>query len=185
MNEIIPAILPKDAEDLVAKANALPLEIPFIHLDVLEEEVWAPIDKDFEVHLLVENPSLIAAKWLERGAKRIIVHTVDETIARCREKAEIGLAVDIDRPLNEFEAFFDFVDFVHLMSIDDLGTQGDDFEPKVLGRIEELKKKHPGIVVSVDGGISLENYKKVQEAGADRLIVGAHFKELWNSLTKE
>lgn len=184
MNEIIPAILPKTPEELAEKAAALPLEIPFVHLDVLEEDIWVPIDKGFEAHLLVEEPEKIANRWVERGAKRIIVHKVDDTIRKCRDNAEIGLAVDIDRPLNEFEPFFEYVDFVHLMSIDELGTQGDDFEPKVLDRIEEVKKKYPNIIVSVDGGISLENYKKVQEAGADRLIVGAHFREIWNSLTK-
>ncbi|MCR4279233.1 MAG: hypothetical protein NUV78_00655, partial [Candidatus Zambryskibacteria bacterium] len=89
MNEIIPAILPTNVEDLLRKTGELPLEIPFIHFDVLEEDIWAPIDKDFEVHLMVEDPERIANRWIERGAKRIIVHKVDHTLMQSRDKAEI------------------------------------------------------------------------------------------------
>jgi len=185
MNEIIPAILPKDADDLIAQTNALPLEIPFIHLDVLEEDIWAPINKDFEVHLMVNNPAAIADKWIERGAKRIIVHKVDDTLTNCRGKAEVGLGVEIDRSLEEFAPFLEYVDFVHLMSIKEIGHQGHPFDARVFDRIREVKERFPQLPVGVDGGISLENYKQLQEAGADRLIVGSHFKEIWNSLTKE
>ena len=183
MNEIIPAILPKDAEDLVNQCNALPLEIPFIHFDVLEEDIWAPINKEFEVHLMVEHPSAIAGKWIERGAKRVIVHKVDDTLTEYRDKAEIGLGVEIDKSLEEFAPFLDFVDFVHLMSIKEIGHQGHPFDERVFARIKEVKERFPNLPVGVDGGISLDNYKRLQEAGADRLIVGTHFKEIWNSLT--
>jgi ribulose-phosphate 3-epimerase len=184
MNEIIPAILPTDAEDLVAKANTFPLEIPFIHFDVLEEDIWMPINKDFEAHLMVEEPEKIAHRWLERGAKRIIVHKVGGALTEYRDKAEVGLGVEIDKPLAEFEPFLDFVDFVHLMSIKEIGHQGHPFDERVFARIKEVKEKFPHLPISVDGGISLTNYKQLQEAGADRLVVGSHFKEIWNSLTK-
>ncbi len=186
MNEIIPAILPTDALDLVAKANALPLEIPFIHFDVIEgEEIWAEIDKDFEVHLMVENPGSVAGKWIERGAKRIIVHEVDSALTNCRDKAEIGLAIEVDKSLDQFAPFFDFVDFIHLMSIKEIGHQGHPFDERVYAHIREAKEKYPNLPVSVDGGITLDNYKKLIEAGADRLVIGSHFKEIWNSLTSE
>jgi len=184
MNEIIPAILPTSTEDLVAKTNALPLEIPFIHFDVLEEDIWAPIDKDFEVHLMVEDPERIAERWIERGAKRLIVHKVGEALTQYRDKAEVGLGVEIDKNLSEFAPFLDFVDFIHLMSIKEIGHQGHPFDERVFDRIKEVKEQFPHLPISVDGGISLDNYKQLQDAGANRLIVGSHFKEIWNSLTK-
>ncbi|MDP2641808.1 MAG: hypothetical protein Q8P21_00740 [bacterium] len=185
MNEIIPAILPKDSEDLIKKTSGLPLIIPFIHLDVLEEDIWTEINKDFEVHLMVEDPAAIAGKWIERGAKRIIVHVVDSTLAKCRDHAEVGLGVEIDKSVDEFAPFLEYVDFIHLMSIKEIGHQGHPFDERVFGRIKEVKEKFPHLPISVDGGISLDNYKELQEAGADRLIIGSHFKEIWNSLTKE
>lgn len=185
MNEIIPAILPTDAEDLVAKCNTLPLEIPFIHLDVVDEEIWAPINKDFEVHLMVEKPEEIAEKWIKRGAKRLIVHQVGEVLSSFRGQVEIGLGVEIDKPLSEFAPFLDFVDFVHLMSIKEIGHQGHPFDARIFDRIKEVRTQFPEIIISVDGGISLDNYQELQKAGANRLIVGSHFREIWNSLTKE
>lgn len=184
MNEIIPAILPTSPEDLVEKVNELPLEIPFIHFDVVsEDENWAPIDKDFEVHLMVPNPGEVANTWIERGAKRIIVHSVDDALTECREKAEVGIAIEVDKAIDEFAPFLDFVDFIHLMSIKEIGHQGHPFDDRVFEHIRIAKEKYPHLPVSVDGGITLETYKKLQEAGADRLVVGSHFKEIWNSLT--
>lgn len=185
MHEIIPAILPENVEDLIAKALGLPLEISFIHLDILEEEIWADINKDFEVHLMVEEPGKIAGKWVGRGARRIIVHKIDDTLTKCRGQAEVGLGVEIDKPLEAFSPFLDFVDFVHLMSIKEIGHQGHPFDERIFARIKEVKNQFPNLVISVDGGISLENYKELQDAGADRLVVGSHFREIWNSLMKK
>jgi pentose-5-phosphate-3-epimerase len=184
MNEIIPAILPTDPEDFARKVNELPLEIPFIHFDVVsEDDNWTPINKDFEVHLMVDHPATVADKWIERGAKRIIVHEADAALSKCREKAEVGIAIEVDKTIDEFAPFFDFVDFIHLMSIKEIGHQGHPFDERVFGHIRQAKEKYPHLPISVDGGITLETYKQLQEAGADRLIVGSHFKEIWNSLT--
>ncbi len=186
MNEIIPAILPTDPEDFLKKVSELPLEIPFIHFDVVgSDDNWAPINKDFEVHLMIDNPGEVAGLWIERGAKRIIVHSVDAALSKCRDEAQIGIAIEVDKSIDEFAPFFDFVDFIHLMSIKEIGHQGHPFDERVFEHIKIIKEKYPHLPISVDGGITLEIYKRLQEAGADRLVVGSHFKEIWNSLTSE
>lgn len=184
MHEIIPAVLPKSLDDLKRQVGELPSSITFIHLDVLEEDVWdgEMVTQDFEVHLMVEDPEAIMARWIERGAKRVSIHTPSGAIAQYREQAEIGFAINLDKPLEEMEPFLEFVDFVHLMSIDEIGAQGHPFNEKVYARVAELQEKFPGLPISVDGGVSLDNYEKLLELGADRLIVGSHFKELWSRL---
>ncbi len=171
MNEIIPAILPENINDLKEKISALPTEITFIHLDVLEEDIWTPIDRDFEAHLMVEEPEKIIERWVSRGAKRIIAHKFINT-----RGAEFGLAFEMKDPIENAEK----VDFVHLMSIDEIGEQGHAFDLKVFDRIREVRERFPKVKISVDGGISAENYQELIEAGADRLIVGSHFKDLWS-----
>ena len=64
MNDIIPAILPKSEEDLKEKFFALPKEVIFIHLDILEEDIWVNFDKDFEAHLMVKEPEKIISRWV-------------------------------------------------------------------------------------------------------------------------
>lgn len=185
MHEIIPAVLPHSIEELEKQLTALPPEITFFHMDVLEEDIWTDKNtRDFEVHLMVADPEAIMDRWIERGAKRLSVHTAGASLAQYRDRAEIGLAVEIDKSLEEVLPFLDFVDFVHVMSIDEIGEQGHLFDEKVFGRIKLLQEKYPNLPIAVDGGVSIKNYEKLLELGADRLIVGSHFKELWESLKK-
>ncbi|MDO8565406.1 MAG: hypothetical protein Q7R67_02190, partial [bacterium] len=114
--------------------------------------------------------------------KRVSIHTPSGKLAEYRDKAEIGFAVELDKPLDQVTPFLDFVDFVHLMSIDDIGEQGHPFDEKVFERISSLQKDYPDLPISVDGGVNVKNYEKLIALGADRLIVGSGFKELWESL---
>jgi pentose-5-phosphate-3-epimerase len=186
MHEIIPAVLEKTEEALKAKIASLPPEITFFQMDVLEEDVWSTeITQDFEVHLMVENPEAIIGKWIERGAKRISIHKISGSLAEYRKKAEIGFAIKLDQPLEEVLPFLHFVDFVHVMSIDEIGAQGHPLDVQVFDRIKTLQEQFPELPISVDGGVNVHNYEKLLELGADRLIVGSGFNELWNSLKKD
>ena len=64
------------------------------------------------------------------------------------------------------------------MGIDEDGFQGEKFDEKVIENIKFLKNNLPGIVISVDGGINLENAQDLLDAGADRLTVGS---SIWKS----
>jgi len=170
MHEIIPAILPHSVEELEKSLAELPGSITFFHMDVLEEDIWTDKNtRDFEVHLMVEDPDSIIERWIKRGAKRVSIHKPSAALVQYRDRAEIGYAVD----------------FIHLMSIDDIGKQGEPLDDKIFGRVKLLQEKFPDKPISVDGGVNLNNYQKLLDAGTDRLVVGSHFKEIWNSLTKE
>lgn len=185
MSEIIPAILPKNEEDLREKVLVLPSEIKFIHLDVLEEDIWTDINIDFEVHLMVKEPEKIIKRWIERGAQRIIIHESSPEILSYRDKVEIGLEIEMHEFLRkEFEQV-PFVNFVHIMSIDEIGEQGHPLNPKVFDRIKKVKEKFPKVIISVDGGINTSNYQALIDLGINRLIIGSGFKDLWKSLTNK
>ena len=184
MSEIIPALLPQNSEELKKSLSELPPEARFVHLDVLETDVWAPIDREFEVHLMVREPEKIIDKWIERGAKRVIVHESSPEILKYRAKVEIGLEIEMQEFLAKELEQVPSVDFIHIMSIDEIGKQGRPFDPRVFDRIRKVREKFPQVPISVDGGINTENYQKLQDAGADRLVVGSGFKELWKSLTR-
>jgi pentose-5-phosphate-3-epimerase len=175
--EIIPAVLERNPEDFIKKVSFLPPEAKFVHIDVLETDVWEPIERDFEAHLMVEKPGEIFERWKERGAKRIIVHKYDESM----RGVEVGLGLEMHVPIpEEIRA-----DFVHLMSIAEIGEQGHALDERIFDRIREVKEKFPSLTISVDGGINISNYQGLVDAGADRLVVGSGFTELWTSLTKK
>ena len=184
MSKIIPAILATSVADLKFKLTQIPNEVTFVHIDVLEEDIWTEINKDFEAHLMVDEPEKIIGKWVERGAKRIILHTLGGSTSKLG-KVEVGLGVELNTPLEDIFPLVPQVDFIHLMSIDKIGEQGHPFNPEVFDRIREVKEKFRQVPISTDGGINTSNYQALADAGVDRLVVGSGFKDLWNSLMKK
>src|SRR3989338_5739203 len=99
MIEIIPAIMPKNYDDLAEKLGIFAGVVPLVQIDIMdgkfvqnrtwpynpgdqhfvkicaEEEgmpEWETID--FEVDLMIQNPEEVIGKWITAGARRIIVH---------------------------------------------------------------------------------------------------------------
>lgn len=214
MSEIIPAVLPKDYDDLEDKMNMVAGIVPIVHVDVedgtlTERETW-PFTGDegqwqaiqdetegmpaweeinFEAHLMVKEPMEQVDEWITAGAERIIIHlevfddpfdlalalrelrnrfTISQTL-----NIEVGLAVNFD---TDIESIFPFVleaDFIHLMSIAEIGAQGHGFEQGIFDKIEALKAEFPDTIVSIDGGVNAENAASLLAVGADRLVVGS------------
>jgi ribulose-phosphate 3-epimerase len=184
MSEVIPAILAKSVSDLELKLSEIPEEIDFVHIDVLDEDFWTETSLNFEAHLMVNEPGAIIEKWIERGAKRIIVHDLEALGNLVSKSFERGLGVELHIPLEEIFSIIPKVDFIHLMSIAEIGEQGHLLDEKIFDRIKKVKAKFPQVPISIDGGINTTNHQALRDAGADRLIVGSGFKDLWKSLTK-
>jgi ribulose-phosphate 3-epimerase len=182
MHQIIPAILGKNDGEISAQIQKIPAEITFLHVDVLPEDAWAEFPQDFEVHLMLPDPETHVEKWVKRGAKRIILHSLGGRTAKFDHECEIGLGVELHVPLGEVYPFLDYVDFVHLMSIAEIGEQGHPLDEKIFDRVKEIQERYPELPISVDGGVNLSNYQRLLDAGADRLVVGSGFEELWTAL---
>ncbi len=184
MNEIIPAILASNATELQDKVSQLPDEVKFVHIDVLEKDIWTDIGLVFEAHLMVANPEVIVERWAGRGAKRIIIHSLGGSTAKLKG-VEIGLGVELHVSLEDIFPLIPQVDFLHLMSIAEIGEQGHPLDQRIFDRIKKVKEKFPQTLISVDGGINTTNYQALTDAGADRLVVGSDFKDLWELLKKK
>jgi ribulose-phosphate 3-epimerase len=97
-----------------------------------------------------------------------------------RDNVEIGLAFRPSDDLALVSRLSHKVDFLHCMGSDQVGFQGIGitFTDKALENIKFLRKSLPGLVISVDIGVNLENAKMILGAGADRLTVGSG---IWKS----
>jgi len=93
--------------------------------------------------------------------------------------------VELHVPLEEIFPLVPQINFLHLMSIAEIGAQGHSLDEKIFDRIKRVKEKFPELVISVDGGINATNYKTLADAGVERLIVGSGFQDLWKLLTKK
>ncbi|MCK5059837.1 MAG: hypothetical protein KAR00_01660 [Candidatus Pacebacteria bacterium] len=157
--------------------------------NILKEKKGFPFweQLNFEADLMVEEPEKIWHDWVTAGVKRIIIHCesrcvleklIDDIVARSVPKesplyTELGVAINIETPLEKLELLVPKIDFVQFMGIAKIGFQGEPFDERVIEKIKEFKSKYPDIIVSVDGGVSLENAPALISAGAERLVVGS------------
>ena len=197
MVEIIPAIMPYTAKDLEEKLKLVTDLVDWVQIDIMDgifvPEKTLPFTDEafdysifniqyskfsFELDLMVRNAGAHMQRWLDFHPKRIIFHIEAETempsiLDRKRQDLEYGIAFDDDTPIDELEPFIEQIDFIQCMGIDEIGKQGEPFEPRVLENLANLREKYPSLILSVDGGVNLETAKKLIAAGASRLVVGS------------
>ena len=192
MEKIIPAILTTDIADLQHKLEKIRGFADWVQIDimdgkfvnnisiVLEEISQIEISKDFslEAHLMVLNPKTYFLQCQKNGIKRVIFHieAADNVRDVLSEAAkfdfQIGIALNPKTPVQKITPYADSMDVVVLMSVNP-GLQGQKFIPETLDKIRELKKLVPHMKIEVDGGINLDNIKKVSDTGGDYLVVGS------------
>jgi ribulose-phosphate 3-epimerase len=154
---------------------------------IINEEEGMPFweDFDFEFDLMVADAVENFDLYMKLGPKRMIFHlgaqkNIDEfehflegLDMYIRDMVEIGLAFKPNDDLAIVSRLSGKVDFLHCMGSDRIGFQGEKFSEKALENIKFFKKNLPGIIISVDIGINLENVESILNAGADRLAVGS------------
>lgn len=216
MNEIIPAVIPKNFSDLQSKLSLVAGLTPLVQIDIcdgkftpdktwphkgnpdpdflkiIKEEEGFPLwdELDYEFHLMVADPVAEYSQWISAGAKRIIVHVESfadaehllQFVVKFKEEyggdgsflaTALGVAINLETELSVLDPILEYVDFVQCMGIKNIGYQGNPFDTSTLDRIRNLKQKKSDLVVSVDGGITLENAREILDAGAQRLIIGS------------
>jgi ribulose-phosphate 3-epimerase len=137
----------------------------------------------YEVDLMTEHPEEEIPKWYALGVRRFIVHfeSVDSAdalehilVTYCKEGvSEVGIAIGMETPITDIEPILKEVDFVQFMAIKKIGFQGEPFDPAVYDKIKALRKIYKKGIISVDGGVSLENARELLKAGANRLVSGS------------
>lgn len=154
---------------------------------ILNEEEGMPFweDIDFELDLMVMNAVENFDIYTKLGPKRIVFHLeavgdteefqhflegIDNYV---RDVMQIGVAISPNTPIQNIYPIVPVVDFVQVMGIDHEGIQGEEFDPKCLEHIKNLKEKFPDIVICVDGGVNFETAPEIIDAGAERLVIGS------------
>ncbi len=189
---IVPAVIPESEAELIAFTKSLRFSHE-LHVDVVDGkfvpaiswpyEPWGePIalkphtdGYTLEVDLMVADPYNAANAWIKAGADMLVFHV--ETIDLPSfidfsnfEDVSLGISFSGDTPLSAIVPYMEYADYVQVMGIHSIGTQGQPFDESVL---QEIKILDPNIPVSVDGSVNKETIKRLVQAGADRLIVGS------------
>ena len=82
------------------------------------------------------------------------------------------LAIAPSTPVSSALSHLNGIDGCQLLAVSP-GKSGQVFDPNTVGKIKELKKAIPQLIIEVDGGINLDTAAQCRDAGADQLAVGS------------
>lgn len=196
--QIVPSVLPCDFARLGAEIEALDAAgVDHFQWDVMDGQfvpnlTFGPdviaaarkhTSKPFEAHLMVLTPDVLAARYVEAGCSRLIVHVeacphLHRTLGNIASMgANAAVALNPHTPIGEVENVLDLVDMVLVMTVNP-GFGGQSYiasmEPKIaeLRALIERRGLSDRVNIEVDGGIGPNTIEGAVAAGANVLIAG-------------
>ena len=140
--------------------------------------VAVPID----VHLMVQPVDALAAAFAEAGADFISFHPdasghVHRSIQAIKAQGcKAGLVFNPAQPLDVLDWVIEDIDLILIMSVNP-GFGGQGFIESSLRKIEDVRRRITAsgkdIRLEVDGGIKVDNIRRVADAGADTFVAGS------------
>jgi pentose-5-phosphate-3-epimerase len=165
----------------------------FENIKTITPEVLADVDSKLMIdfHLMVGNPTSWIERCVRNHAERVIgqIEKIPDQIEYVEKITQagvgVGFALDIDTPIDHVdESLLTSIDVILLMTYP-AGKGGKKLEEKVFEKIEklvEIKSKASGqglqpggnatpFKICLDGGITLDNIKRVKLAGVDEVAI--------------
>ena len=196
---IAPSILSADFADLKSDIYMLnESEADWFHVDIMDG-VFVPnisfgmpvlksinqyATKTLDVHLMIINPEKYIEKFAELGSNILTIHyevskdTLSESLKLIKTNGmKAGVAVNPDTDISVLDKYIQEIDLVCVMGVFP-GFSGQKFIEATYERckaVKELVEKHNSkTLIEVDGGVTIDNAKKLIDCGADVLVSGSH-----------
>ncbi|QJC34988.1 ribulose-phosphate 3-epimerase [Enterobacteriaceae endosymbiont of Donacia piscatrix] len=133
-----------------------------------------------DVHLMTKPVDDLIIKFAKLGADIITLHPessyhLDKSISLIKNYGcKAGLALNPSTSLCYLDYLFDKLDIILIMSVNP-GFEGQKFLNHIYDKIIKVKQiiKKKKILLEVDGGVNINNIKKIVIAGADILVMGS------------
>ena len=134
--------------------------------------------KNFDVHLMVENPIDYITSYITPLTDYISIHLeskgIDQSLKSIKENGiKCGLAINPDTEIQKLYPFLEIIDMVIIMSVFP-GKGGQTFIENTYDKVETLRNHDKNIDISVDGGVSSSNSKTLISKGASTLVSGSY-----------
>ncbi len=197
MVKLAPSILSADFARLGEEIRAVEeAGVDYIHVDVMDGHfvpnitIGPPVVKavrkitglPLDVHLMISNPQEYVTQFVQAGSDILMVHAeacvhLDRVVQQMQDLGvRAGVALNPHQPLAVLEYVLPDLDRVLIMTVNP-GFGGQSFIEGVLPKITHLKEmiRDQGLTceIEVDGGVTVENARRIADAGADVLVSGS------------
>ncbi len=194
---VSPSILSADFGELRKDVEMLnQSEADWIHLDIMDG-VFVPnisfgfpvvkyikkyTQKPLDVHLMIVQPERYISQWKDAGAEILTVHYeacthLHRTIQQIKDIGmKAGVSLNPHTSVSLLKDILYDVDLVLIMSVNP-GFGGQSFIKQSILKINQLREmadvSNPQVIIQVDGGVDLNNYREIVKAGANALVAGS------------
>ena len=169
-------------------------DVDYIHVDVMDgkyvKNKTMPFSelvtignytrKRLDVHFMVQNPLKLIDSYATLNVFCLTFHLdiqddINTVFKRCDDYGiKKGIAINPDQDVSLVYPYLNKIDLVLLMAVTP-GLPGQEFKKETLTKInqlkDEIKRRKLDVLISVDGGINLENVKYLKDC--DIIVSGS------------
>ncbi len=193
---IAPSILSADFANIQRDVEMInKSEADWFHVDVMDgmfvpnisfgfpviKAIKKHATKPLDVHLMIENPDRYLQEFKNAGADILTVHLeacphLHRTIQAIKSLGmKAGVAINPHTSVNLLIDIMENIDLVCVMSVNP-GFGGQKFIEntyhKIGGLREIIRATKSKALIEIDGGVDMNNYKKLIDTGANVLVAG-------------
>lgn len=197
MNRLAPSILSADFSRLGEQVSTIEeAGAHVIHVDVMDghfvpnisygatvmKSLLGKTKLPFDVHLMIENADRYIESFVTDNTEYITVHAeacphLHRTVQLIHSfGVKAGVALNPATSLSVLDYILEDIDMALVMSVNP-GFGGQKFIPSAMDKIRALSQmaaeRRPGLVIEVDGGVSLQNVSEIIDAGAELIVAGS------------
>lgn len=197
MKQLAPSILSADFSRLGESVSMIESAgADYIHVDVMDghfvpnisfgaavmKSLCGKTEMPFDVHLMIEDPDKYLEDFVTDQTEYITVHQeacvhLNRTIQHIKSLGvKAGVAINPATSLSVLDYVLEDIDMILIMSVNP-GFGGQKYIPSALAKVQMLdqirRECNLNFKIEIDGGINLDNFKEVTDAGVDIAVAGS------------